>query len=29
MSWSPKGSNALAVVTAHIANCKSATVDLH
>lgn len=29
MSWSPKGSNALAVVTAHIANYKSATVDLH
>ena len=29
MSWSPKGSNALAVVTAHIANYKSATINLH
>ena len=29
MSWSPKGSKALAVVTAYIANCKSATVNLH
>jgi hypothetical protein len=29
MSRSPKGSNALTVVTAHIANEKSATVNLH
>lgn len=29
MSWSPKGSNALAVVTAHVANFKSATINLH
>jgi len=29
MNWSPKGSNALAVITAHVANFKSATINLH